>query len=1153
MHSVAQSADKQAIVHGLEKLVVLHAILPLRHRFLSSKPAQPSSSDIKDNLGQAEMILGEINSRFSRDTQGDILPTLFNIAIRSIPRDTFRRQISEAPWLETLFICLATRLGYPISGEATLETDKEVSLLEELVQVAIDRKLGITLKTLSQYTSRYSGLLIESEAVTRWRLIAQIIQINVDVFLPNSGYEESKTFLEKLISRITTEYLRFSPVNSEVKVTIKSGVVIPLLRGFSGARDIETFVQIWKDQLASLESSRSSGKDSYFYSVWEDDDVLRLYGDLVTTTFPLGHTKGQLETLCSEIQSTGDLGDSSDNYVRVLLLDAFLLSKPRQDEGFVDSYLFENLFNTISWMATSKDYPHWRWRLWRLLQSLVDKFPASIVGPPPSLAQSVLPSAIKSLQSFLRKPKKSDVIQCREAFCSFQFVVSILTKAHIPDRNGHLDALVSLLGSLLPLAVRSANVSWDGRIEKLESPQTVANGVLTVLLANPSGVARLSSEKRRHFFTMILSALSTVPDGQRPQLAEIWDSFVSPDWLLAAAPAVYDLVSVICSQFTENKEMHVHLLGSLLKIPARLIPPHLRVTILDTVLDIMVQEQHAPNVELGILALLKRLVELPKSSARIITEWDALWKIADSVSLRKSNEPLLIFQAFRQLHKAVVSRIMITSESHRLEYMQKTAEKLASLSKDTTITPNFDSMNHYMFCLSLDWIYMNREELSAGGKVKSVDSLREKTFQASASGVQALSKQIKKRPEDLDETTLVGIMCTLDTFPDLSRGNKVVRKSAQRLDEYLSTGDAATHSQRLVKRQCIAWLKPGPKIRPEIINCAPSFPVEHLPAFQQSSFVHEIQQQVSSMSSKKLIELVRDTREAGFTDGHASYQLILAGVTILAFPPIESRESPEAVELSSFVTALTNSLSGFTSIEPFCLATECIDILLRTHPKCASQWNIDNLMGAISVATSHSGPQISREYAGAVYSRLCRLLGTLFGLYRKKLSGRFHLILPPLQRLLRCLFTRDSRAAKSSRVQSELPPWVGNMDDTPLYADHAGQFCRLLTSLCDPTVSAVQLQRGSQTNQGLSDSTKKVKSLAGQYLQYLIMEYAGSQLRGHLSPEMKAALMPGMYSVLDVMSRTTMRAMNAAMDSSSRAIFKGLYDDYMRFGKWNHD
>lgn len=56
------------------------------------------------------------------------------------------------------------------------------------------------------------------------------------------------------------------------------------------------------------------------------------------------------------------------------------------------------------------------------------------------------------------------------------------------------------------------------------------------------------------------------------------------------------------------------------------------------------------------------------------------------------------------------------------------------------------------------------------------------------------------------------------------------------------------------------------------------------------------------------------------------------------------------------------------------------------------------------------------------------------------------------------------------------------------------------------------------------------------------------QLTGRLTPEMKAALEPGIYAVLNVMTKEGMRTMNAALDESGRAVWKGLYEEWRRFG-----
>lgn len=114
---------------------------------------------------------------------------------------------------------------------------------------------------------------------------------------------------------------------------------------------------------------------------------------------------------------------------------------------------------------------------------------------------------------------------------------------------------------------------------------------------------------------------------------------------------------------------------------------------------------------------------------------------------------------------------------------------------------------------------------------------------------------------------------------------------------------------------------------------------------------------------------------------------------------------------------------------------------------------------------------------------------------------------------------------------------------------HASAYARLLTRICDPSVSAVT-RSVRHFKLDLSDETKKAQSIAGQHLPYLIMEYCDCRLKARISPEMKAALDPGLYAVLGVMSQEVMRTMNAGMDESRRAVFKVLYDDWSQFGRW---
>ena len=171
---------------------------------------------------------------------------------------------------------------------------------------------------------------------------------------------------------------------------------------------------------------------------------------------------------------------------------------------------------------------------------------------------------------------------------------------------------------------------------------------------------------------------------------------------------------------------------------------------------------------------------------------------------------------------------------------------------------------------------------------------------------------------------------------------------------------------------------------------------------------------------------------------------------------------------------------------------------------------------------------------------LCRIFNTILMTHRTQLGGRNHLMVPALQGLLRCLFTSYS-PADSTSLASDQSSVVGE--------PHAAAYARLLTTISDPTVSAVSRGRSRRHGLLLNDATKKARSIAGQHLQYLLMDYCKSQLHGTLRPAVKAALAPGLAAVLHVIPPDVLRTINAAMDPSARSIFKALYDELRRTGR----
>ena len=241
-------------------------------------------------------------------------------------------------------------------------------------------------------------------------------------------------------------------------------------------------------------------------------------------------------------------------------------------------------------------------------------------------------------------------------------------------------------------------------------------------------------------------------------------------------------------------------------------------------------------------------------------------------------------------------------------------------------------------------------------------------------------------------------------------------------------------------------------------------------------------------------------------------------------------------DVSRILIILCKQFSQRNECAECMLSMQCVNMLLQHHTRVVSQWHIDELFAAITIKASTMVGQREKS-SGTLYIGLCRLLGTILAVHRAKIGGRFHLVLLALQALLRCLFV-------SYQENGEM----GN--DLQVFGEaHAAAYGRILSMICDPTVSSVTRSR-NRSRLKLNDETKKARSIAGQYLPYLIMDFCGYQLTGRLLPGMRTALNAGLYAVFAVMPADVMRTMNAAMDSSSRSVFKELYKDYRGFGKW---
>jgi len=67
---------------------------------------------------------------------------------------------------------------------------------------------------------------------------------------------------------------------------------------------------------------------------------------------------------------------------------------------------------------------------------------------------------------------------------------------------------------------------------------------------------------------------------------------------------------------------------------------------------------------------------------------------------------------------------------------------------------------------------------------------------------------------------------------------------------------------------------------------------------------------------------------------------------------------------------------------------------------------------------------------------------------------------------------------------------------------------------------------------------------------FVLMSYVRMTLELKMGVGMREKMTPGLYAVFETTSVEGRRALSEALDASGRAVFGGLYRDWVRWGKW---
>lgn len=294
-------------------------------------------------------------------------------------------------------------------------------------------------------------------------------------------------------------------------------------------------------------------------------------------------------------------------------------------------------------------------------------------------------------------------------------------------------------------------------------------------------------------------------------------------------------------------------------------------------------------------------------------------------------------------------------------------------------------------------------------------------------------------------------------------------------------------------------------------------------------------------------------------------------------------------DLAAVHTALSLRLARASSLAQFRGIAKTMTVLLDKHANAMTQASIEfTLSGIAAVCSPTDGPAFGEgddddaapAAAGEVFQQLCRLAALVIKRHRLRLEGHHHLLVGVLQVLLRVLLANPATAGprqrqRRTRQQQQqsttvppsssssfssspflCPPWLLQRGQPErLRARHAAQLARLLTLTCEPSAAAVARWSAARS---LDSATDAAKRSAGRHLYRVVLLYLQLQLAGAnagggggvMPRDLRRALEPGLYSVLGVTPEGALRVLNEALDANGRAVFRLLYADYKKHGKW---
>jgi nucleolar pre-ribosomal-associated protein 2 len=287
---------RQLWIQQLEQLLMKNLVNPARITFSNSQ----------------NLDLLEVANDAMLDPTTASVQTMWSLAVRTRhnAEDPLSKK-SHMSWVQSVFTLLLGLVQGDESGD---------SIISPMLDIAIQWSCSPDLDTLRGLCKKYA---LRKEA-TNWPLLAKIVRSDFDAFLLD------EEILSTVFVRITTEV----DVEESEQKAIVNGVVNPLMKAFSSARDLTGFVERWYHQVS--QTLKNPDTVSLGRSVWVDSNIRQQFAKLLQGALS---TK-QLSSLLDWLEQQNETNGAS-----LVIIDAICDGITEEDFiSSVSSRLFDSAF-----------------------------------------------------------------------------------------------------------------------------------------------------------------------------------------------------------------------------------------------------------------------------------------------------------------------------------------------------------------------------------------------------------------------------------------------------------------------------------------------------------------------------------------------------------------------------------------------------------------------------------------------------------------------------------------------------------------------------------------------------------------------------------------------------------------------------------------